>query len=92
MTNLKHAFEVIETQRKDGDFNAVVIKLGTGDAGVATKELYRHVIDHNLGRAPVGCQIIMSSAICNVCVIDKNENNITIKFDTARVDVNLRIW
>jgi len=85
--NIKHAFEVIEQPRKDGDFNAIVIRIP--DNGIA-EEL--NVIEHNLGRIPIGCQIIKKNAACDVYVTTSNENNIVVKFTVGRVDLNLRIW
>ena len=91
--NVKHKTEVLKSAQKDGDFNAVVIRLeSTGDSGAVEKERYRHVLTHNLGRCPVGCQIILKSGIVDMYVLESNENDITVKFNAARIAVNIRIW
>ncbi len=85
--NIKHASEAIDLAKKDGDFNAVIVRIP--DNGIAGE---LNVIDHNLGRIPVGCQIILKNAACDVYVVTSNENNIVVKFTVSRVDLNLRIW
>ncbi len=57
MTNIKHSFEPIDIATKDGDFDAVVIRIP--DNGVAGEI---KTIAHNLGRIPVGCEIILKNA------------------------------
>jgi len=85
--NIKHAFEAIDIPLKDGDFNAVIIRIP--DNGVAGEQ---KVVEHNLGRIPAGCQIIKKNAACDVYVVSSNENNIVVKYTESRVDLNLRIW
>jgi len=90
---IRHSYEVIETQLCDGDIDAVVVRINnTGDSGAAAADRYRHVIDHNLHREPVGCLIQWKDAACDVYVADQNTNNITVVFNAARAKVNLRIW
>ena len=79
--------------RVDGDIDAVVVNIpNTGFSGVVANDRYKHVINHNLKRDPIGCQIIMSNEICNVKVLDYDKNKIIIQFDVANANVNLRIW
>ena len=79
--------------RDDGDMDAVVYRIqDTGDSSVVAGDRYKHTINHNLNRVPIGCQIIMSDDFANVKVIEKDRQKIIIQFDTARADVNLRIW
>jgi hypothetical protein len=90
---MNHAKEIFTEPKRDGDTDAIVVRIpNTGDASIVVGDRYVHRIDHNLGRIPVGCQIIMSDAPCGVCVISKDESGILIQFDAARVDVHLRIW
>jgi hypothetical protein len=55
--------------------------------------IYRKTIMHNLGREPIGCEIIMNESQTKIVKIEsKNKNNITIIFSNSIVKVNLRIW
>ena len=90
---IKQASTVTKIPEKDGDTDAVVVTLDTGDSSVVANDRYKHIIDHNLGRLPVGCQITWSDTEgLSVYVVTQNENNITVKFNQARALVNLRIW
>lgn len=91
--NIRHETEILETTRRDGDIDAVVVKISnTGDSGAVAAERYRHTIDHNLKRLPVGAQIIWADDIVGMKVVAQSTTSITVVFDTARAQVNLRIW
>lgn len=92
-TKTKHAHDILTTLAVDGDLDAVVVRIpDTGTRESRCKDRYRHTISHGLGRVPVGCQIIMQDAPCQVAVLSKNEQKIVIQFTEERVDVNVRIW
>jgi hypothetical protein len=87
-----YSTEILPIVRRDGDTNAVVVGLDTGDSSVAESDRYRHTIIHGLGRIPVGCQIILNDAPVNMYVMSSDYQKITIKFDASHVSVNIRIW
>ena len=82
-----------EEARDNGDIDGIVYRIkNTGDPSVYYKDRYRHTINHNLNREPIGCMIIQSDDFVNVKVIEKDSNKIIVQFDTARADVTLEIW
>lgn len=91
---IKHATEIPATEAiKDGDHDAVVFRIrDTGSSIIPPTDRYKHTIYHGLGREPVGCQVILSDKICNVMVVSRDINQITVKFDVENADVNIRIW
>jgi len=67
--------------------------MGPGsDETTTIRENYIHTINHSLKREPVGCQVIWADEFVNVKVESQDTNNIKVVFDTARANVNLRIW
>ena len=89
----KHAHEVLTTPRRDGDIDAVVVRIdNTGSASAVATDRYRHQIAHGLGRVPVGCQVIFKDAACDVYVLSGDANQIDVRFTAAEVAVNVRIW
>lgn len=90
---MNHAKEIIEEVRKDGDINAVVIRIrDTGDRSAPEVDRYRHVINHGLARVPVGCQVIKSDKMVRMKTVSSDKTNIIVQFDKDHADVNLRIW
>ena len=91
---VRHTTEALRNQvRTDGDIDAVVYRIqDTGTNEEVAGDRYRHTISHNLRRVPIGCHVIMADDFVNVKVLEKDENKIIVQFDTARADVNLRIW
>ena len=88
-----HAYEVIPTVRVDGELDAVVVKItDTGDSSVAAGDRYKHTVNHNLGRVPVGCMVQMSDGFTRVKVVSADSQKITVQFEAARLYVHLRIW
>jgi len=88
----QHAKHVRKTVTHDGDFDAVVISLDTGKSSIASGDRYKHTIYHNLGREPVGAQIILSDGETNMYVVQKDATKIIVKFTAANINVNVRIW
>jgi hypothetical protein len=90
---ISHAKRITRAAIADGDIDAVIVQLSdTGSGAKDANARYRHIVEHSLGRVPVGCQIIMSNKFCNVKVISKNENFVDVQFDAEHAEINLRIW
>jgi hypothetical protein len=91
---VKHATEIpINDTARDGDHDAIVYRVrDTGSSLAPVLDRYKHVIFHGLGREPIGCMVILSDKICNVKVVNKNENQIIVQFTAEHADVNVRIW
>lgn len=90
---IRKAREITTTVRKNGDIDAVVVRVdNTGDSGSPIADRYLHVIEHNLGREPVGCQIVWCDADVRVYVDGQDSNRISVRFTGGGATVNLEIW
>jgi hypothetical protein len=49
-------------------------------------------LPNELGRVPVGCQIIKKNKDCDVFIVSADANKIVVQFTAAHADVNLRVW
>lgn len=86
--SMRHATEIITSIRKDGDFDAAVLRIQ--DTGTADTD---YPITHSLGRTPVGVDLIKKSASCDVYAGSVwNSTVIYVKFTASNADVNIRIW
>lgn len=85
---IRHAPEIFKDIRKDGEIDAVVIKVeDTGTAGAS------YQIIHGLGRVPVGCIIQLKNKDCDVYKGNVwNNSTIEVKFTASNANINLRIW
>ena len=89
---VSHATEVTSDVRADGDIGGVVVSLTTGSDTVASQDRHRFTIEHGLKRVPVGVQVIYSDNYVKMKTISRDINQVIVQFDTAEVEVNLRIW
>jgi hypothetical protein len=90
---ISHTREITRDVRDDGNIDAVNVKIpSTGSSGDVAQDRYRHTIIHGLNREPVGCMVIYATDYVQMKIIDNDKNKIIVQFDTAEVEVNLRIW
>ena len=90
---VRRAKEVVTTPRTDGQIDAVVVRIdNTGDSGAPAADRYLHLIEHNLGRNPVGCAIMWTDKDVRVYVVSQDENRISVRFTDGGATVNLEIW
>jgi hypothetical protein len=82
-----HAHEATKDWKRDGDLDAMVVHVA--DTGA---EIGPMVFSNQLGRVPVGVQIIRKNKACDVVMTAADQNKITVEFTAPHADVNLRIW
>jgi len=85
---VRGALEAQTFLQPDGDFDARIIRIK--DCGSADTD---YSLSHGLGRIPVGCQVILASASCNVYKGTRWTAQVAdLKFTAANADVTIRIW
>jgi hypothetical protein len=58
----------------------------------STPKTVKMTLPNELGRVPVGCQIIKKNKDCDVFIVSADANKIVVQFTAAHADVNLRVW
>jgi hypothetical protein len=71
----------------DGDINAKVFRIDA--TGLKNKD---YEIVHELGRIPVGMQIIKKNKPVDMYIISENKNRVVVRFTEDNCDVNIRMW
>jgi hypothetical protein len=90
---IRKANEITGTPRRNGDHDAIVVRIdNTGNSASPSADQYLHVIEHNLGREPVGCMVVWADGDVRVYVVGQNGNTITVRFTAGNITAHLEIW